>query len=100
MIVTINEKEYKIKKSFRSILLFESSTGKAFSLANTSDLLQYFYCILLTQGCELKVDEFIDWVDENEGVMTEFMSWLVEEKKAEDFTTNDEGAKKKKKVTK
>lgn len=68
--IKIGENEYKIKQSFRALLLFEELSGKDVSdiKDSVSDILKLFYCILKANNKDIfnyTFDEFIDLIDEN-----------------------------------
>lgn len=87
MTITINEKEYNIKYSFRALMIYENITHKSFNPKTISDMIVFFYSIVLAanKGCELKFDDFLDWIDENPDKITDFSSWLTDT-----FTQQDE----------
>lgn len=73
--IIIKEKEYKIKQSFRTYLLFEERNNKQISEIQTmKDMLELLYCSFV--GCnknfEYDFDEFLDLLDENPDILTKF----------------------------
>jgi len=94
--ITIGDKEYLIKKSYRSLLEFEEQTGKAItSMQETlKDLLMFFYCIVISNNkTQFNFYEFVNLIDENQEVMEKFNKYLVDS-----ATTNEDLPVKKKKV--
>ena len=79
MKVVIKEQEIELKKTMRSYMMFESITDKAFAPKNLTDMVTYFYCVVMSscKGLELPFEEFIDWLDENDGIMPQFTQWLA-----------------------
>lgn len=80
MKVNINGKEFELKKTMRSIILYEAITKTSFQPKNTTDMVFYFYsCLLAVAGsqCGITLDDFIDWLDNNEGALGEFSEWLI-----------------------
>ena len=79
MKVVIKEQEIELKKTMRSYMMFESITDKAFVPKNLTDMVTYFYCVVMSscKGLELPFEEFIDWLDENDGIMPQFTQWLA-----------------------
>ena len=79
MKVVIKEQEIELKKTMRSYMMFESITDKAFAPKTLTDMVTYFYCVVMSshKGLELQFDEFIDWLDEHDGIMPQFTQWLA-----------------------
>ena len=79
MKVVIKEQEIELKKTMRSYMMFESITDKAFAPKTLTDMVTYFYCVVMSshKGLELTFEEFIDWLDENDGIMQQFTQWLA-----------------------
>jgi len=73
-----------LKQSMRSLMLFERMTGKFATDVNQSisDLTTLIYCMLISNNKETfnyTYDEFIDLLDENQHIMTDFSTYLVEQ---------------------
>ena len=79
MKIKIQEKEIELKKTFRSYVIYESITDKIFAPKTMSDIITYFYSVILAsdRNLELTFDEFIDWLDENENALNDFEQWLT-----------------------
>lgn len=79
MTITIKEKEYQLKYSFRALMIYENITHKSFNPQTISDIVVFFYAIILASNkkCELLFDDFLDWIDENPNIITEFSEWLT-----------------------
>lgn len=78
MKINIKDKEIELKYSFRAIMIYEKMTGESFNPKGTSEMLLYFYSIILGSDKEfmLDFDEFIDWIDNNPQVLNDFVLWL------------------------
>jgi hypothetical protein len=79
--IKIGEKEYLIKKSYRSLLMFEEETGKAITEMQQTlkDLLMLFYCIVKANNkVEMSFLEFVELIDENQESMDKFNKYLVD----------------------
>ena len=98
MKITINNHEVELKKTFRSYVIYESITDKIFNPKTMSDIITYFYCVVLAsdRNLELTFDEFIDWLDENDNALNDFEQWLTEISKVD----SQFQSKKKEKKTK
>lgn len=79
MKLTIKEKEIELKYTLRSLILFENITEKSFNPQGLSDMLTYFYCVVVASSKDysLSFDDFIDWCDENPEALGEFSEWLI-----------------------
>lgn len=90
MTFTINNIEVTLKQSFRSLVMYEQMAGHSFNPTTTFDILLYLYAHILGSSKEVKLsfDEFMDWIDDNPQIVTEFGNWLIEEaKRSGDFET-------------
>lgn len=85
MEITINNKTIKLKKSFRSLIAYESATGKPFAPSTISDSIMYLYCVIISSdpSLEINYDNFMDWLDDNPTTLSEFTQWLVEQSEIE-----------------
>lgn len=98
MKINIKDKEIELKKTFRSYVIYESITDKVFAPKTMSDVITYFYCVVLAsdRNLELTFDEFIDWLDENDNALNDFEQWLTKINEVD----SQFNAKKKEKKTK
>ena len=80
MKINIKDKEIELKKTFRSYVIYESITDKIFAPKTMSDIITYFYSVVLSsyKDINLTFDEFIDWLDENDNALNDFEKWLTE----------------------
>lgn len=80
MKITINEQEYELKYTFRSLMIYESITKQSFNPTCLTDVLIFFYsCILAAdKTITISFDTFMDWIDQNPYQVTEFSNWLTE----------------------
>lgn len=85
--ISIKEKEYTLKQTFRTYLLFEELTGKQISDIKTmKDMIYLLYCTFKANNKEFEYsfDDFIDVIDENPEIFTkfnEFNTSLIEPEK-------------------
>lgn len=80
--ITINETNYKVKQSFRALMLFEEMTGKSVALMSEkiADVLKLFYCVLKANNSEsfnYSFDEFLDLMDDYPEAITSFTEYLT-----------------------
>ena len=78
MEIKIKDKIITLKLSLRSLLMYENCTQKSFNPQNFSDIITYFYCIVVcsSKDYSLSFDEFIDYIDENPVILEEMTKWL------------------------
>jgi hypothetical protein len=94
--ITINEKNYELKYSLRSMFAWETITGRPFEISTLMDTYIFFYCCIISESNnpQLEFDEFIAACDENPSLMTEFNSFVQKEMDRRSLMAGD-----KKKVT-
>lgn len=74
----IQGKEIQLKNKLRSILLYEQIADKTFSPTTITDMMLYFYCVVIScNDLNLTFAEFLDILDEDPTLFTEFNKWLV-----------------------
>lgn len=102
MKIQILDREVELKSSFRAYIIFENITGKSFQAVQTlSDVLVFMYATILAslKTTDISFDAFMDYIDSNPGVVTEFSEWLtgVHEvvNEASNKIVNEEDSKKK-----
>jgi hypothetical protein len=97
MKIQFKDEEITLKRTLRSLIMFENITSKPFSITSTTDVLTYFYAIVLCSGdnIDMGFDEFIDLLDEQPTLMDDFQKWLI----ASDEQTKALSKKKSKKET-
>lgn len=93
MKITINGKDIELRKTMRSYIMYESITEKVFAPKTMTDMVTYFYCVVMSSQKDgsITFDEFIDWLDEHENAVSEFSQWLAQMSKVD----ADQVAKKK-----
>ena len=78
--IKFGEKEFLVKPSFRSLMLFEEITGKNSSeiRENVTDTVTMFYCMVKASNKEftLTLEEFIDLVDTYTDTLDVFVEYL------------------------
>ena len=98
MEITIKNKTITLKRTFRSLIAYESATGKAFNPKTVTESIMYFYCVIIASDMELELtyDEFMDWLDENPTALQEFTQWLIEQSEIESKLTKKKTVRTKK----
>ena len=48
MTIRIKGKEYTLKSSFRSYMIYENITGKSFEPTTMTDIINFFFCVVIT----------------------------------------------------
>lgn len=73
------DKEYELKYSFRALIIYENITKKNFNPSSVSDIIIFFYSILCASGKGdiFDFNIFMDIIDENPNLLTEFSEWLT-----------------------
>lgn len=82
IVIKINSIEFKLKKSFRGLMLFEEITGTSVTEMeeNTSNMLKMFYCLLKganKDSFNLSFDEFLTYLDDNESIVEDFNNYMI-----------------------
>lgn len=93
----INNTEYKLKYTFRALMLFEQITNKMFIIETFTDQLIFFYCILVSSNTEntLTYDQFMDALDGNPSLLQDFQKFLTEESNKRNVYSKVEDSEKK-----
>ena len=96
MEITINNITIKLKKTFRSLIAYESAMGKTFNPTTITESIMYFYCVIISSDSdiELSFDNFMDWLDNNPNSLKEFTQWLIEQNEIENKLTKKKSTKK------
>ena len=98
MIVKIHDKDVELKTTFRAYMLYENITQKSFAPQTMTDVITFFYCVLITSAkdYDFMYNEFLDMLDDRPEYLTEFSEWLVEEyNKNQKFSPETDEDKKK-----
>lgn len=79
--ITIKNKVYKVRYTFRALMLFEQITSKMFSIDNLTDQITFFFCLLLANNPDDKLtyEEFIDALDDDSTILNQFQKFLADE---------------------
>lgn len=79
MKLTIEGKEIELKQTFRAFMIYENIQGEAFAAKSLTDILVFFYSIILacSQNYDFTWDMFIDMIDADPNLVTEFSTWLT-----------------------
>lgn len=88
--IKIGEIEYKVKRTMRSMMMFEQIMEKPVSAITEriEDIMCFYFCILKAsnkeQMADMDFDGFVDLIDEHDGIFEQLAEALNEpaEKKA------------------
>lgn len=60
------------------MLMYENVTGGSSTPSNLTDVVTFFYCIVVASSKDYSIqfEDFVDWIDENKSVMDEFSTWM------------------------
>lgn len=96
-LITIKNKEYKIKQTLRALFIFEQITGRPFEIKTMLNNYIFFYSVIIANNPDniLDWDDFIDALDESPNLLTEFTELNQEQNKV-DTLFNSEDSKEKK----
>lgn len=78
MKITINNKEIELKYSIRAMLMYENMTDKTLNPTGLTDVITFMFCVVVASSKDysLQFDDFIDYLDENPDVISQFSEWL------------------------
>lgn len=100
MEITINDKTVTLKKTFRSVIAYEQATKKTFNPSTISEMILYFYCVIIASDTELEItyDDFLNWLDDNENTLKDFTGWLSKMNEVESTTAKKKSVRTQKKA--
>lgn len=101
MIFPVHDKEVELKYSFRGFMIYENIEGHSFEPNSLTDVLVFFYATVLASSKDYSFtwDEFMDIIDTNPMLVTEFSNWIVTQGEASQRITpetKEDGKEKKK----
>lgn len=78
MKIKIKEKEIELKYSYRALMIYENIQKQSFNPKTLSDIIVFFYSVVVSSAKDRNIlfDDFMDWLDENPNIITEFSNWL------------------------
>ena len=97
-LITIKNKEYKIKQTLRALFIFEQITGRPFEIKTMLDNYIFFYSVIIANNPDniLDWDDFIDALDESPNLLTEFTELNQEQNKVDTLFNLEESKEEKK----
>ena len=80
MKLKFKNKSVTLKQTVRAFMLYENITEKTFNPQNVTDIITFFYCILVCSAKDytITMEEFLDYLDNHFEVLNEFNVWLTE----------------------
>lgn len=78
MEISINNKQITLKYTIRAMMMYENITGGTLQPSSLTDVITFFYCVVLASSMDysIKMEDFIDWLDEHPDTINEFGEWL------------------------
>lgn len=78
MTININNKEIELKYSIRALMMYENITGNSFNPSNITDMLTFFYCIIISSSKDYSYsfDNFIDDLDKDPSMLESMTKWM------------------------
>lgn len=78
MKIRFKEKDIELRQTLRSLVLYENITGKTFHPTTINDIITLFYCVVVASAKDYSIgyEEFLDFLDDNMELFTEFSEWL------------------------
>ena len=60
------------------MIIYEKVANKTFNPQGITEILLYFYSVIMAsdKDCELEFEDFLDMVDNNPQLITDFSNWL------------------------
>ena len=97
--VKIGKKSYAIKKTIRSLFIFEQITKRSFSVTSMLDNYLLIYCAILANNpnCDLTWEDFLDEIDKDATIMQKLNEALLDEKIENLIGKEEEDGEKQKK---
>lgn len=101
MKVTIKDKEIELKLKFRSYMIYESITKSVFNPRTITDIIIFFYSVVTAcnSDLEMTLDDFTDWLDDNDKCFNEFNEWITHTNNINDQYKESEDSSDTKKKT-
>ena len=100
--IEINGVNYKLKKTIRSLFVYERVFGRTMTIASTEDTFMYLWSTIKANNEDApSYEEFLDWIDEAPGSRSQLIIQLMGEMASEDEDMHKaDDSKKKAKVVK
>lgn len=91
-IITINNKDYKVKYTLRALFIFEQITKKTFEVKTLLDNYVFFYSLILANNPDniLEWNDFIDALDNDPNIFKQINDLVNSSMKIEDLIGGDE----------
>lgn len=99
--INIDGKEYKIKRTIRSLFVYERVFGRTMTISSTEDTFMYLWSTIKANNEDSpSYEEFLDWIDEAPSARSQLIIQLMGEMASEDEEMHkaDDGKKKAKMV--
>ena len=92
MIITIKNKQYKVKYTIRALFIFEQITGKPFNIATLFDNYLFFYCLILANNKDnvLDWDEYIEAIDSDKKLYEQLTKVVTDYQKQDELLAGED----------
>lgn len=79
MTINFNGKDITLKSSIRALMMYENIAEETFAPTSLNNIITYLYCIVVTSAKDYSItlDSFLDYIDENSQVLTDFATWMT-----------------------
>lgn len=96
MEITIKNRTITLKNKMRALLIYEQIANKAFNPITITDMMLYFYSVILANepDIDMTFSEFLDILDEQENLFETFNKWLLSINKKNEQFSDGENLKK------
>jgi len=96
MEITIKNRTITLKNKMRALLIYEQIAKKAFNPITITDMMLYFYSVILANepDIDMTFSEFLDILDEQENLFETFNKWLLSINKKNEQFSDGENLKK------
>ncbi len=97
MKINIKGKQIELKNKLRSLMIYEQITEKVFNPVTVTDMILYFYCVVLANepSIDLDFNSFMEILEDEPDLFVRFNEWIVKTNKInQQFSDEDADVKK------
>lgn len=91
MVINIKGKDVTLKYTFKSMMMYENITNKAFAPSTLTEVIIFMFCVIIAsdKSAQLTFEELIDIVDDNPSLLEDFSEWLTKEVNKQNLLAQD-----------